>query len=300
MDKPRGMTSRAAGGRVARMFGVKKFGHLGTLDPMAAGVLPIALGEATKMIPYIDGNKESAFAEASADKQETGEKEYIFTVIWGIETDTGDIDGKVITESTFKFPDNNAVAAACKSMVGEISQVPPAYSAVHVNGRRAYELARRGETVNLPKRKVTIYSLEYDADSADHVFRVCCGTGTYVRALARDIAEKCGTVATCAGIYRVRTHNFSVENAQSLDFLEKVYHNAPAELQDYLKPADFGLDDILVAELNDDDASLFKHGGVIVTKDDSLGLRRVKHNGKFIGIGRNDNYVLMPKRIINA
>jgi len=302
LDKPSGMTSRAAGGRVARMFGVKKFGHLGTLDPMASGVLPIALGNATKMIPFLEELwKRPHFDDLG---RRMGEKEYAFGVEWGYETDTLDVTGKIIKQDG-RLPDYKEIDRFCDGYKGEILQTPPAFSAIRIGGRHAYELARRGADIKMPSRKVTIYDLVLGSGGPAgkmkySAFLANCGTGTYVRSLARDIGDLSGGyLATVSGIRRTRTHNFVIKDAQTLDFLEKVYHNAPAELRDYLNPADFGLDDILVAELHDDDAALFGHGGVIVTKDDSAGLRRVYHNGRFIGIGRNDNYVLMPRRVIN-
>jgi len=308
LDKPSGMTSRAAGGKVARMFGVKKFGHLGTLDPMASGVLPIALGEATKMIPYIDA------VEGIRNKEQgISEKEYEFYTEWGFETDTLDITGKVIKQDG-RLPDYKEIDTLCDNYRGEIEQTPPAYSAIHVNGRRAYELARKGVAVEIPPRKIKIYDLilgNAQTDSAGKMasggFLVRCSAGTYVRSLARDIGQLAGGyLCTVTSIRRTRTHEFRLKdeehpenNAVSLDFLENLYHNDPNSVLEYLKPVDFGLDDILVAELNDEDAALFQHGGVLITKDDSVGLRRVYHDGHLIGIGRNDNYVLMPQRIIN-
>ncbi|MCL2017171.1 MAG: tRNA pseudouridine(55) synthase TruB [Alphaproteobacteria bacterium] len=305
LDKPGGITSRTAGGRVARMFGIKKFGHLGTLDPMASGVLPIALGEATKMIPYVE--------KFWNGKNISMEKSYLFGVQWGFETDTGDITGTVIKKNEKPFPCHSEIKKTFGKLIGEIEQIPPAYSAVHVNGRRAYELARLGRSVNIPARKIKIDSLHLvepgkaEKRGQRDVFYVNCSTGTYVRSLARDMGILAGGyLATVDMIRRTRTHCFWLENipqpensAVPLDFLENLYNNDPAGVRKYLYPVDFGLDDILVAELKDDDAALFTNGGVIITKDDSVGFRRVYSGGRFIGIGMNDKYAMMPKRIVN-
>jgi len=281
LDKPSGKSSRGAGGRVARMFGAKTFGHLGTLDPMASGLLLIALGEATKTIPYFE---------------EGAEKEYMFSVQWGIKTDTDDITGK-ITEQNGKIPTTQQISKSCAELIGEILQTPPAYSAVHIGGHRAYDLARAGKAMDIPARKIKIYDLR---NLSDTEFIVRCSTGTYVRSLALQIAEKCGTIATCDSIRRTRTNGFDIKNAVTLDFLENLFNNSGrTAISDYLQPIDFGLGDIPVQNLNKNDANLFQNGGFIQSEN-ADGLIRVYSDDKFIGIGKIENGVLKPKRIINV
>ncbi len=282
LDKPSGITSRVAGGRIARMFGAKTFGHLGTLDPMASGLLIIALNEATKVIPYIPDT----------------DKEYEFSVQWGIETDTLDITGKVIKTSSF-IPRPSSINTACRALIGEYDQIPPAFSAVHIDGQRAYALARAGQELKIPARKVKIYKLEVENSNS---FIVSCGTGTYVRSLARDIAAKCGTIATCTAIRRTKTNGCDIKNAQTLDFMENLFNNdGLAGIGDYLQGVDFGLGDIPVCNLNNNDARLFQNGGFLTrstfTEDKSV---RVYSDKEFIGIGIIENGVLKPKRIINV
>ena len=303
LDKPSGMTSRAAGGKIARMFGIKKFGHLGTLDPMASGVLPVALGEATKMIPYLEGTRNKN------GEQEIGEKEYLFSVRWGIRTDTDDITGRVL-EQNDSIPSDALIRTTCAKLVGEIEQTPPAYSAVHVNGRRAYELARRGESVEMPARTIKIYELRitnHELSRAEFIVR--CSAGTYVRSLAQQIVEQINLksqisnfkfVCTVDMIRRTRTHMFDIKDAHSLDFLENLYNNDPRAVQKYLRPVDFGLDDIPVLELNENDANGFKNGGFIELAIDESGLRRVYSKDKFIGIGEIESGILKPKRVIKT
>ena len=304
LDKPNGMTSRGAGSRVARMFGAKTFGHVGTLDPMASGLLVIALGEATKMVPYL----------GTGDRgQGTSEKEYEFSIQWGIRTDTDDITGKIIEQNQSPVPSLQSLREACASLIGEIWQIPPAYSAVHINGQRAYELARAGKKVEIPARKVQIDDLRLlIADLSEAKFVVQCSTGTYVRSLVQQIAEKIApspqspvpVLATCSMIRRTRMNGFSIKNAVALDFLENLYNNGGrAAIEDYLQPMDFGLGDIPVQSLSENDAKLFQNGGFIGgTGDQGLGtdgLVRIYSNKKFLGIGIIESGILKPKRVLN-
>ncbi len=283
LDKDSGLFSRTAGGRIARMLGTKKFGHIGTLDPMATGVLPIAIGDATKMIPFVEdaGNHT---------------KEYLFSCQFGFETDTLDITGTEIARTDI-VPGESAVRAAIPNFIGCISQVPPIYSAVHVSGARAYELARRGRAVNVPPRNVEIFALELtEIRGTSWYFRMRCSPGTYVRSVARDIAAACGTVATVDMIRRTQTNGFDIKDAVKLDFLEKVFNNS-GNLGENLKPVDFGLGDIPVLNLPDKDAEFYKNGGFIETGV-ACGLCRVYAGDVFIGIGAVDGGVLRPKRTL--
>ncbi|MBQ5699898.1 MAG: tRNA pseudouridine(55) synthase TruB [Alphaproteobacteria bacterium] len=283
LDKDSGLFSRTAGGRIARMLGTKKFGHIGTLDPMATGVLPIAIGDATKMIPFVEDAAPHV-------------KEYLFSCQFGFETDTLDITGTEIVRNDF-VPCESDVRAALPKFIGRISQVPPIYSAVHVSGARAYELARRGRTVEIPARDVEIFALELTDICGDtwH-FRMRCSPGTYVRSVARDIAKMCGTFATVNMIRRTQTNGFDIKDAVKLDFLEKVFNNS-GSFGENLKPADFGLGDIPVFNLSDKDAGFYKNGGFIETVA-ACGLYRVYAGDVFIGIGAVSNGLLRPKRTL--
>ena len=297
MDKPSGLTSRQAGWRVAKLFKTKKFGHIGTLDPMASGLLVIALGEATKMIPFLETVRAK-------------DKEYMFSIKWGIKTDAGDITGKV-TERGGRIPEKNEIAAALPELIGEYDQTPPAFSAKKIDGVAAYKSARGGNPVELRPARVAIYGLCIrDSTGAidDIVYYVKCGPGTYIRSLVQDIAERISNpchsreggnrIATCSMIRRTKSGGFDIKDAVELDFLENLYNNSPNMVQEHLRPVDFGLDGIPVGNLNDDDARLFENGGIVVTKDDSTGLRRVYSDKRFLGIGMNENYALWPKRIV--
>lgn len=284
LDKDSGIFSRTAGGRIARMFGTKKFGHIGTLDPMASGVLPIALGDATKMIPFIE---ELPGADI---------KEYLFSVQFGFETDTLDITGTQ-TRRTDVIPTMDAVRDALAKLTGDIMQTPPMYSAVHVGGVRAYQMARRGDAVEMPPRQITVYALDFiGIDGTSWQFRVRCSRGTYVRAIGRDIAALCGTVGTVDMIRRVATGGFDIKNTVKLDFLEKAVNNN-ADIGQYLMPTDYGLADIPVQNLTHDAATLYANGG-FVTVDVANGQYRVYDGDKFVGIGVVTDGTLRPKRTI--
>jgi tRNA pseudouridine55 synthase len=244
IDKPEGLTSAAVVARVRKMLSAAKVGHGGTLDPMATGVLPIALGEATKTVSFaMDGRKT-----------------YQFTAVWGTATDTDDREGRVIATSDVR-PTRAQIRAALPRFVGAIAQVPPRYSAVKVEGERAYALAREGQDVALEARTVSVYSfdlIDETASESDTTFRVTCGKGTYIRALVRDLAEALGTCGHVGQLRRTACGPFSEEDAISLDKWEALGH-CPAALA-YLRPVRTVLDDIPALALTDQEAHRLRHG----------------------------------------
>ena len=283
LDKESGLFSRTAGGRVARMFETKKFGHIGTLDPMASGVLPIAIGGATKMIPFIE--------DINSNK-----KEYLFSCQFGFETDTLDITGHEIARDDI-VPTVDMVVSVIPKLIGKIMQTPPLYSAVHVDGVRAYDAARRGREIEIPAREIEIFELEFlGARNDSWHFRVMCSRGTYVRSIARDIAKMCGCMATVDMIRRTQTNGFTIKNAVKLDFLENLVNNG-GDFKKYLEPIDSGLGDIPVVNLDGTAANFYKNGGFVATGG-ANGLRRVYSGDKFIGIGMVVDGELRPKRTI--
>ena len=283
LDKDSGLFSRTAGGKIARMIGTKKFGHIGTLDPMASGVLPIAIGDATKMIPFVE--------EISPNV-----KEYLFSLQFGFVTDTLDITGHEIKRNDI-VPNESDVNSVLSKLIGKISQVPPQYSAVHVDGKRAYDAARQGRAVKIPPRDVEIYELEFlGIRGKSWHFRVRCSRGTYVRSIARDIAKLCGTIATVDMIRRTQSGGFDIKSAVKLDFLENLFNNS-ASIDEKLMPVDFGLGDIPVLNLVDKDADFYKNGGFITVVAGD-GMYRVYNNDLFIGIGVARGGNLRPKRTI--
>jgi tRNA pseudouridine55 synthase len=247
LDKPADLTSTQAVSRVRRAFNAQKAGHAGTLDPLATGVLPIALGEATKTVPFL----------MDADKT------YRFTIEWGRSTASFDREGATTASSDVR-PARAAVEAALPAFVGEILQVPPAFSAVKVDGERAYDLAREGQAVELKPRPVVIHAAKVVAQlDADHVeIEIDCGKGTYVRALVRDLAEALGACAHVAQLRRTRVGAFTDELAIGLEMLEELCHRAAAS--EALLPVETALDDIPALAVTQEDAFRLTQGRSIV------------------------------------
>lgn len=251
LDKPLGLGSTQGVSAVKRAlreggYGKYKVGHGGTLDPLATGVLPIALGEATKL----------------AGRMLDSDKIYEFTVKFGVETDTLDLEGQVIAESDVR-PSREEVEAVLPRFTGPIDQVPPAYSALKVDGERAYDLARKGEEVALASRAVTIWSLtlnESTPDSATLTAHV--SKGTYIRSLARDIAHALGTVGHVTMLRRVKAGPFTLESAISLDKLAEAAKGRT--LEHCLLPLRAGLDDIPALSLTPDQAGALRQGRVLI------------------------------------
>lgn len=258
-DKPHGLGSTQAVGAVKRNlreagYGKVKVGHGGTLDPLATGVLPIALGEATKLC--------GRMLDAS--------KGYAFTIAFGAETDSLDLEGKVIARSDV-LPTRAAIEAVLPRFTGPIEQVPPAYSAIKVDGERAYDLARAGEAVELKSRAVTIRSLEISVWGEGEVTLVAhVSKGTYIRSLARDIAHALGTVGHVTMLRRLNAGPFDLAQAISLDKLNEVGKGAP--LEHVLLPLEAGLVDIPALDLSPEQARAVRQGRVLdgLPHDDGL------------------------------
>ncbi len=247
LDKPFELGSTDAVAKVRRLFDAQKAGHAGTLDPLASGILPIALGEATKTVPFM--------MEA--------QKVYRFTINWGVSTDSLDREGEIVARSDVR-PAVEAVRAALPTFVGEIDQTPPRYSAIKVDGQRAYDLAREGAEFELASRRVKIHAAEVtDAPDADHVeLTIRTGKGVYVRSLARDLATVLGAEGHVSALRRERVGPFSVENAVTLDFLTDLVHrNAALE---GLLPVSTALDDIPELAITEQDAFSLRQGRPIV------------------------------------
>jgi tRNA pseudouridine55 synthase len=285
LDKPLGLGSTSAVGRVRWLFGAAKAGHGGTLDPLATGVLPIALGEATKTVPFVMD----------------GRKEYKFTLCFGEARSTEDAEGEVTATSDAR-PADEAIRAALPAFIGEIEQMPPAFSALKIDGQRAYDLARAGEAVVLKARKVTIGRLELlgrpDADHADFV--VGCGKGTYIRSLGRDLALALGTVGYLSALRRTVAGPFREEGSISLSKLEALGHIPP--LLGALAPVETALDDIPALALTEAQADLLRHGQpVFLTQDvpPSGALARAGCGQKLVALVRSDGVSLQPVRVFN-
>ena len=247
LDKPYDMTSTQAVGKVRWLFEAQKGGHAGTLDPLATGILPIALGEATKTVPFL--------VDAS--------KSYRFTIAWGTTTNTLDREGAVTDQSDVR-PSRAAVEAALPAFVGQIEQIPPAFSAIKVDGARAYDLAREGIAMDLKPRTVSIYSARVCAQpDDDHIeIEMDCGKGTYVRAVVRDLAEMLGACGHVAALRRTRVGGFDEARAICLETLVDLVHKGAAS--EALLPVETALDDIPALATTTEDAFRLKQGRPIV------------------------------------
>ncbi len=246
LDKPVDITSTQVVNRARRLLDAAKAGHAGTLDPLASGVLPIAFGEATKTVPF------------AMD----GAKRYRFTIRWGEARDTDDAEGRVVATSGVR-PDRDTILAALPRFIGEIEQVPPAFSAIKVAGERAYDRARAGEPVDLAPRVVRINALDLIAlPDADHAeFAAGCGKGGYMRALARDLARALGTVGHLSSLRRLSVGPFSLDAAVTLDQLEELAAQAAAER--VLLPVRTPLDDIPAVALTETEAHRLRSGQAV-------------------------------------
>jgi len=291
LDKPEGMTSTLAVTVVKRRTGAAKAGHAGTLDPFATGILPIALGEATKTVPYL----------------QNGEKRYRFTIRWGIATATDDPDGAVIERSDVR-PRRDRIDSVVGRFVGHIRQTPPAYSAVRIGGRRAYDLARAGDSPEIASRMVWIADLRLlDVPDDDHAtFETVCGKGTYVRALARDIARTLGTAGHVMALRRTRVGPFREEHAISLDALGENMQCAAALT--HLHSVETALDDIPALAVTELEAGRLRNGQAIslLRKADTGRIADLENGdtvltlagGKPVALGRYDAGEVRPVRVL--
>jgi tRNA pseudouridine55 synthase len=290
LDKPQGMTSTQAVTKVRRLFDAAKAGHAGTLDPLATGVLPIALGEATKTVPFAV----------------EGLKTYRFTVRFGAETDSDDAEGTVVTESAAR-PETEAIEAMLARFTGEISQVPPRFSALKVDGARAYDLARDKEEFELAPRVVSIERLALVArPDPDHCqLEAECGKGTYVRALARDFGRALGSCAHVEALRRTRVGGFGEEDAVTLAELEAVKDNATEHdaLTRALKPIESALGDIPALALSLSDAARLRQGQPVLVRGRDApifsGTAYATSRGMLVAVGEMEAGEFRPKRIFN-
>jgi len=249
LDKPLGLTSTKALSIARRLLNANKAGHAGTLDPLASGVLPLAFGEATKTVPYL--------VEAR--------KAYRFTIGWGAETATDDAEGDVVRRNEAR-PSVDDIVRALPAFVGRIMQTPPAFSAVKVDGERAYDLARDGETVELQAREAHIHRLELvDVPDAGHgVFEMVCGKGTYVRAFARDLGRTLGCLGHVQALTRLAVGPFQLKAAISLEKLEESAKDGAAKR--LLMPLATALDDIPGLAVTDQEAAQLRLGQAILAR----------------------------------
>jgi len=293
-DKPLAMGSTQAVGKIRRLFDAQKAGHAGTLDPLASGILPIALGEATKTVSFM---------------QEAG-KSYEVVVAFGSQTTTDDAEGEIMAASDMR-PDAAALDAALAHFTGSIEQVPPQFSAIRKNGQRAYKLARAGEVVDLAPRRVQIDAITLldVLDEAHMRLKVECGKGVYIRSLARDLGRFLGGFAHVGSLRRTRVGGFDEKTALGLEKLTALGHIAPdlAALDACLLPLETALDDIPALALDDDAASGIRQGQAMSPSDPQFLVSQesgdvlLTHQGKALAIARHDEKdgLLKPRRVFN-
>ena len=292
MDKPAGMTSTDVCNRIKQLSGGAKIGHGGALDPLATGVLPVALGHATKTVSWVM----------------EGRKVYRFTLRWGEARDTDDADGKVVETSAAR-PDDDAIRSALPAFTGQIMQAPPQYSAVKVGGKRAYNLARAGEAPDLPPRPVEVMDLRLEHrlndDSAE--FTAETGKGVYVRAIARDLAAALGTVGHVSALRRLGVGPFRVEDAITLEELEALAHIGPESV--FLLPTDRSLADIPALSVSEQEAAALRNGQALRLFS-AADLSRIAgfHDGMtirarmgevLVAVARYDSGTVRPVRVVN-
>lgn len=287
VDKPRDIGSTQVVNLTRKWLNAKKNGHAGTLDPFATGVLPVAFGEATKLLPYVTD----------------GKKEYEFIIQWGKATNTDDSEGKIIGESS-KIPTREEILSVLPQFIGKIKQVPPAYSAIKINGERAYNLVRKGENVVIPEREIEIYALELLEELENHQarFRVECSKGTYVRTLGRDLAQKLGTIGYLQELRRTKCGNFGLESKILLENIKNLVHSIP--LKEFLLPLETSLRDIAVIAVSEVDANKLKLGQGVSPKayqvQNLIGKEAAAYfEDSLIAIVRIEEKRISPVRVFN-
>ena len=289
INKPEGWTSQDVCAKLRSRLHIKKIGHTGTLDPMATGVLPVCIGKATRIIEYYDADYKS----------------YRASMKLGMTSDTLDITGEILETSDYSKVSENAVREAFNAYTGTIEQLPPKYSALKVNGKRAYELAREGKEFELAARRIEIYSNEIVAYNIDAiVFEVTCSKGTYIRTMIDDIGRKLGCGALMTALERSGSGFFKIEDAIDI---EELCAMSDSEIEKRIIPMEETLINLGTIELNDNRVTAFINGndsystGYTITQDSGFkNCYRVYNRNSFIGIGSVDNDSLKPQKVINA
>ena len=285
LDKPIGMTSNFALQKIRRIFNNSKAGFVGTLDPLASGFLPVALGKATKIIPFIE----------KCDKQ------YIFTVKWGIKTETGDSEGEIIKECG-KYPKKVHIVNALSEFCGNIEQFPHKYSSVKINGQRAHKLARKNMKFQLKKRQVKVnnFTLINNISEKHASFFVDCSAGTYVRSLAEGLGESLGTLATVVELRRIGFNNFN-KKLISLDYLLSLVHSD--ELKRLVHPIDAVMNNVLKIQLDYNQVKRVLSGSFVQMDKQSIITNKnnvvlAKHKDNYIALGLIKDRAFHPKKLL--
>lgn len=297
LDKPYELGSTQAVSRVRRLFDAKKAGHAGTLDPLASGILPIALGDATKTVPYIQDRF----------------KVYEFVISFGEQRNTDDLEGEVIQTSDLR-PSEESLLEILPNYIGDIEQIPPQFSAIKIDGQRAYDLARDGQQVDIKSRVVVVEELELLSFTPDNArMRMLCGKGTYVRSLARDIGIDLGCYGYISELRRMSVGSFTEDNSISLEKLEELAHSS--RLDEVLLPIETALDDILELAVSEAEVLRLKNGQNlsfvsrydaerlssigIDYRDEDIDLVVAMHKMQPVAICEVDRVTIQPIRVFN-
>lgn len=274
LNKASGLTSHDAVNRVRKIFSTRKVGHAGTLDPAASGVLPVAVGRATKFIEYLADCRKSYRAE----------------ILFGVATDSGDLEGKIISRTdNFQIPTSDELNATLKNFVGEIEQTPPKFSAIKIHGRKAYDLARKNLEFEMPSRRVKIFGLKLLAlEEISATIEIDCGKGTYIRSLAIDIGERLNLPATLKNLLRLRVGDFDLKSSVTLDELRA----------ENILPVETCLNHLPRFDLDAKRIRAFMNGLPTTTPAPDEKALRVFADGKFLGVGRIERGELRSSKII--
>jgi len=281
--KPKGFTSHDIVNKVRRIAGMKKVGHTGTLDPMAEGVLPLCLGKATRIAEYLTGE----------------DKEYIAEVSLGSETDTLDAEGEITRECPIPELREELLTGAIKGFLGEITQIPPIYSAIKKDGIPLYKYAREGKELDIPSRKVKIYYIKLNSFKDNKInITVGCSKGTYIRSLARDLGESLGTCAHLSALLRTKSGSFLQKNAVTLEKLQE------EGIEKYLINIDQAIPDFISLKLNEEDSKKASLGNLVYLDgekytqiEDSEEVKIFAYDGSLIGLGTLKSMLLRPKKV---
>lgn len=285
LDKPQGISSNQALRKIQYLLHAKKAGHIGTLDPFATGVLPLAFGEATKLIPYLEGT----------------EKTYEFTLKFGQATTTADTEGE-ICETSPSIPTPEQIQNILPQFTGKITQIPPKYSAIHINGKRAYDLARANIEFEIPSREINIKKLtllDFFPKQNSAYFRVKCSKGTYIRTLGTDIAQALGSCGHLTTLRRTQNGFFNLSDTILLDNLKNILYKQSGNFS--LKPVETFLCDITVIALTKEEALRLKQGQAIDYKgfNHLLNTSAACFDGKLIALVEEKENKLFPIRVFN-
>lgn len=286
VDKPTGITSTGVVNKIKWAFNAKKVGHAGTLDPDATGVLPVALGEATKTIPYIMNEIKS----------------YQFCVKFGEATDTDDATGKIIQTSS-KRPNDDKISATLQKYIGLIKQTPPNFSAIKVNGVRAYDLARRGLELELKPRSLLVKDLKFVERIDDHhaLFQLTCGKGGYVRSIARDLGKDLNCFAHVKWLRRIWAGPFAIENCSTIDKIQELQKSS--KLLELLQPLELGLQNLPFVTCNVKDLSKIANGRSVKVNSNNIDTGKkcwIQCDGRALALGTVDDGQFYPSRVFNT